>query len=304
MGRGFKQVLMAGASIAALGLVAGQASAADLSGPAMAEAAPALPYVSAVMSLYAGAAHAVSTDEDFTDNVTSPTFGGDARIGGRNWLLELQASYRGDISTTGSSMGTDASLYLATVGHFLMRSNPTTYGIFGGLNASGYAETSDSNLNIIVGAEAAHARGTGQYYAQLGGNYCIHGNCTSTWEVGAFGRFGLRQFLSPNSKFEIDLVAALGLFDSTTMNLGGFGWGLEYEHQVAGSHMSFFGAYKGTRVSTSTGGSEVATDHAFLVGVRARTAGTDLQTAYVDGAGIFNIPAHHFHRFYAFPDTL
>ncbi len=301
-----RRKLLAGVSCAALALAASQAFSADPAAVSVAPAPP-LPYINAVLSLWAGGVLLNSEDSEF-DGSGLPTFGGDARIGGNQWILEIYGAWLGSTDDDATA-NSEAATYFLAAGHYIMRDpgGDNAYGIFAGLDAAGHMDTEDHSVNAFVGLEGAVHRGMQTYFGQFGGTFCMTGDCTDTWETGVFGRAGLRHFFNPDTKLEIDAVVAWGYFDSSDTTTFGYGWGAEFEQQVQGGPFSFFGAYRGTYTeegSSCTSCSDDVTDHAFLLGVRVRTGGTDLYTDYKDGASIFNTPVHHFHRFRSFPDEL
>ena len=300
-----RKTLLAGASCAALALGASQAFSADPAEVMVAPAPPPLPYINAVLSLWAGGAF-LDSDDSTLDSSGFPTFGGDARIGGNQWILEIYGSYLG-ATDTGSDPNSEATSYFLGAGHFLWRDpGNRAIGIFAGLDAAGHMDSNDHSVNMFTGLEGAWFRDMKTYYGQFGGSFCVTGECSDTWETGLFGRAGVRHFFNSDAKLELDLLAAWGYFDSSDNSTWGFGWGAEYEQQVSGGPFSFFGAYRGTYTEQgcSSCSNNDVTDHTFLVGVRARTGATDLYTDYTDGSSVFNVPAHQFNRWRSFPDSL
>lgn len=271
-------------------------------------AGPALPYVSGVLSLWAGASILDSDNGDF-DAPAAPIFGGDARMAGEAWQMEVLGSFIGTTSTTGGTQNTDGSTYFAGVVHGLMRdvgdSGNITLGAFLGADSVKFVSSDEGTVNLYPGLEAALFSDAQTFYGQVGGAVCVTGECTDGWRHGVFGRAGIRHFLSPSQKLEADFLVGWGYFDSTANDSFNFGWGLEYERQISGSPFGIFAAYNGTYVEE---GNVACTscdvfDHALRVGVRIHL-GPDLQTEYTKGASVFNFPGHYLQRFTGYPDEL
>jgi hypothetical protein len=275
--------------------LASQAQAADLPAPAP---EPALPDVSAVMSLWAGVA-ALSSDDSNYDSSSYFTFGGDARVAGRNWQFDINAATIGETDDNDSD---EYSQYIALGGHWLNRGPDRTWGIFGGFTATGFQETGDSAYHFFAGVEYAKFSGQSTFFGQLGGIVAIAGETTNTWESGPFGRIGWRYFPTEMSKIELDVMAGYGKFDSRDSDWT-WAWGAEYESQISGGPFAWFVGYRGHYVSDSPSGSDdSATDHVFRLGFRIDVNSDTLRQRDVNGAGTFDLP--DFHRALAWPDEL
>ena len=274
-------------------------------------AGQALPYVSGVLALWAGGQTNVSDDGDFDHGPATPIFGGDARMAGEAWQLEVFGSYIGNTSTTNGTQNTDASAYFGGAIHGLMRDaglfgGNTTLGIFLAADTVQHISSNANSVNLYPGLEAALSSGDQSYYLQVGGAFAVTGEESETWQIGAFGRGGIRHFFSPSQKLEADFLGGWGYFDSSTHDTWSLGWGLEYEQQLMGGPFSLFVSYRGTLVeegdSSSSFMDHAVWDHAGLAGVRVRLG--DLQTDYTKGASVFNFPGFYFQRFRSYPDEL
>ena len=281
-------------SAAALLAIAGsQSQAADLSGPIEPAAAP-MPELSAVLSLWAGAAFLDSNDDQFSEDVYF-TFGGDARFSGQSWQLEITGAHISD--TDGD--GDEGSEWFAGAGHWLNRSPERTWGLFAGASSTGFQDSNDHAVHVFGGLEGAWFAGQNTFYGQLGGVWAAYGSTTDTWEAGPFGRLGMRHFFTEYSKLEADVMAGYGEFDSND-NGWTAAWGVEYERQMMSNPFSLFGAYRGHYVEDSDNNDMV--DHVFTLGVRVDVGTDNLLERDRYGAGTFNIP--DFQRAFSFPDDL
>lgn len=290
----FSRKLFAASATALMLFGVSQANAADLY-------EPALPDLSAVISLYGGGAlhHHEGSDGDF-DKKGHWQFGGDARVAGEAWQAEIVGSALGTTSDDDSESA--GSNYLALAGHWMSRGEMSTIGVFGGFSTVGHQDTQDGSQHVFGGLEYASFQGNSTWFGQVGGITCAGGDCTSTWESGVFGRGGYRYFFSEMSKVEIDGMIGWGYFNSSDHDTITAAWGVEYEHQFSLPFAAFV-AYKGHYVEEGTCGS--CTDsglasHGFLVGFRIDVNSGSLLARDRTGAGTFDIP--DFHRAVAWPD--
>ncbi|WP_337660056.1 hypothetical protein [Anderseniella sp. Alg231-50] len=273
---------------------AGQASAADFT-------EPSLPSVSSVMSIYGGGAVLDSDDAEFDEDGYF-IFGGDARVAGESWLFEIAGA--GHTTTDdNSSSGHGGGAHFSGAGHWLSRSQDNTWGLFGALAHTEFADSDDYAQHVFGGLEFAGFGAQSTWFAQAGGVVCVNGACSDTWEAGGFGRVGFRYFPTDDQKFEIDFMGGFGNFDDD--NDVGFtaAWGAEYEQQLSGP-FSWFVAYRGHFVEDSTDGTTTpdAVSHAGLVGFRVDVGAGSLRQRDVEGAGTFNMP--DLFRAFAWPDEL
>ena len=277
------------------------ASAADLY-------EPALPDLSAVMSLYAGGAAlntsgGSNTDSDYGQG-SHWLAGGDARVAGQSWQLELVAGALGDADSC-SDCDEAGSNYLALAGHMLGRGETGTWGVFGGFAHVGHQDTQDTSGSFFGGVEYAHFMGNSTLFGQLGGTFAIVGETSDTWERGGFGRLGWRYFWTDHSKLEIDGMVGFGVFDANSTTGVTAGWGAEFEHQFSAPFSGFI-AYSGHYVEHSSNNSccedYKIVSHALLLGFRVDVNSESLFQRDRSGAGTFNIP--DLHRAYAWPDEL
>ncbi len=285
-------------SVAAMMLFgAGQASAADFSDPA-------LPSVSSVMSIYGGAQFVDSGDTSFDEDVQF-VFGGDARVAGETWQLEIAGT--GHSAVDDDNEGNNGGSYFAGAGHWLSRSQESTWGVFGGLSHTAFADTDEFAHHVFGGLEFASFGAQSTWFVQGGGIVCAHGECSDTWDAGGFGRVGFRYFPTDHQKFEVDFLAGFGgkFDDGGSGDDSGFtaAWGVEYEHQLTGP-FSWYVAYRGHYVEDNddTGGDDDALSSTALVGFRMDVGTDSLRQRDVEGAGTFNIP--DLFRALAWPDEL
>jgi hypothetical protein len=304
------------ATVSALALtvaLASQVQAADLPAPAP---EPALPYISAVMSMWAGVA---ALDSSYNGESSSScgrqscsfdassyfTFGGDARVAGRNWQFDINAATIGETDTADSD---EYSQYIALGGHWLNRGPDRTWGIFGGVTATGHQEADDSSYHLFAGVEYAKFYGQSTWFGQVGGIFAIAGEDSSTWESGPFGRIGWRYFPTEMSKIELDVMAGYGKFNycsdcsGSKSNQWTWAWGAEYESQISGGPFAWFAGYRGQYFKRSTRNKNSANDHVFRIGFRVDVNSDTLRQRDVNGAGTFDLP--DFHRALAWPDEL
>ena len=280
-------------------LIASSASTLMLFGISQVHAAdlyePALPDLSAVMSMYGGGAILDSEDGNF-DAKGYMLFGGDARVAGRSWQAEMVGSVIGELEST-----YEGSNYFALAGHWLNRGADGTMGVFGGVSGNGHQDDAESSYHAFGGIEYAMFNGNTTLFGQVGGIAAIGGEATDTWESGVFGRGGWRYFFTENSKVEVDAMIGWGYFNSSEDSLTA-AWGAEYEHQFS-SPFSAFAAYRGHFVQEGDGGpSDEVVSHAFMVGLRIDLNSATLLDRDRTGAGTFNIP--DFHRAVSWPDDL
>ena len=301
-----KRHLLAGVAGASFLLSASQALSADLAPAPVVAPEPALPLISAVLSIYGGGVFPHSNDSDFKKN--GYELGGDGRISGQHWLFGVHTNYISNLTDSSGNDG-EGALYGSLEGHGLFDSDWGAWGLFVAMSASRWMDTTDGGIHIYPGIEMLFDEGNAwAFYGQFGGAFCTGSDdCTDSWQRGVWGRGGLRYFFSDYTKFEGDVTLAGGYFDDGDRSGNyGFvgGWGAEIEHQFNMSPFAGFAAYRGTysKDSDCSGSSCDVTDHAFLVGFRIRTQ--DLRSTYSDGADRFNLPHHHFKRWVAFPDEL
>ncbi len=276
-------------SVAAMMLFgAGQASAADFSDPA-------LPSVSSVMSIYGGVQFLDSDDGQFDEDVQF-VFGGDAAVAGETWQLEIAGT---GLSATDENDDDTGGSHFAAAGHWLSRSQDSTWGVFGGLSHTGFADTDEFAHHVFGGLEFASFGAQSTWFAQGGGIVCAHGECSDTWEAGGFGRVGFRYFPTDHQKFEVDFLAGFG--DIDLEGEWSAAWGVEYEHQLNGP-FSWFVAYRGHYVEDGNGADEEALSSTALVGFRVDVGTDSLRQRDVEGAGTFNMP--DLFRALSWPDEL
>lgn len=301
----FKKSLVTVSASALMLFCASQANAADLYEPAM-------PDLSAVISMYGGGAsldtrgHGISGSRP--DGMNGNGYwlaGGDARVAGQSWQLEIDGSVLGHLGT--STDDDDYSNYLALGGHWLGRGETGTWGIFGSMAFVGHQDSADHSTHFFGGLEYAHFMGDSTLFGQLGGTVGVAGDTSDSWEQGIFGRLGWRYFWSESTKIEIDGMVGWGHFDSENHDGVTANWGAEFEHQFA-KPFSGFVAYKGYYVEDSTSfvwdsrDDSQAVSHAFLVGFRIDVNSDTLMQRERSGAGTFDLP--DLQRAYAWPDGL
>ena len=295
----YKRNLVTASAAALVLFCASQAKAADLY-------EPALPDLSAVMSMYAGGASfdtsgGTVTDGQF-DGGSHWLVGGDARVAGQAWQLEMAGSVLGSMDST--SGGEETSNYLALAAHMLGRGETGTWGVFGGFTHTGHQDSDESSGHLFGGVEYAHFSGNSTLFGQAGGIFAITGEESSTWQQGAFGRLGWRYFMSPTSKIEVDGMVGWGEFDDSSDGVTA-AWGAEFENQFAAPFSGYI-AYRGHFVEDSTSGSggsdNEIVSHAIVVGFRIDVNSGTLLERDRTGAGTFDIP--DFHRALAWPNEL
>lgn len=305
----FKRNLVSASAAALVLFCASQASAADLY-------EPALPDLSAVMSMYAGGSFLdqsgpgdeCSSGENcgqFDDNTWLA--GGNARVAGQSWQLELAGSVLGDTDKEcdGCSAEYQGSTYFALAGHWLGRGETGTWGAFGGFAHVSHQDSDSTSGNLFGGLEYAHFSGNSTLFGQVGGTVAVSGETTDTWEQGIFARLGWRYFMSPTSKFEVDGMVGWGEFDSSDDGVTA-AWGAEFENQFSGPFSGFV-AYRGHYVEDSDNNPCCSEDqevvsHSIMVGFRIAVNSEDLLQRDRTGAGTFDIP--DLHRALAWPNDL
>ena len=288
----FKRNLVSASAAALVLFCASQANAADLY-------EPALPDLSAVMSMYAGGASLDSSDGQFEAS-SYWLVGGDARVAGQSWQLEMAGSVLGD---TDECSDCEGSNYLALAGHMLGRGETGTWGVFAGFAHVGHQDSADTSGNFFGGVEYAHFSGNSTLFGQAGGTVAIVGETTDTWEQGVFGRLGWRYFMTPTSKFEVDGMVGWGQFDDSSDGVTA-AWGAEFENQFADPFSGYI-AYRGHYVEDSTSCNSCdneAVSHAIVVGFRIDLNSESLLQRDRSGAGTFNMP--DLHRALAWPGAL
>ena len=159
-----RTVLLTTVSLAALSLAA-PATAADLSTAGPLVGGAPLPGVSSVLSLWAAGAMLNSTESDF-DKSGYFNFGGDARVAGPSWQLELVAAAHTATDTASPNQG---AAHVALAGHWLNRGPDRTWGLFVGGSQTGHQESSDYSSHVFGGAEWAGFYGSNTLFAQAGG---------------------------------------------------------------------------------------------------------------------------------------
>lgn len=304
--------------------IAASASTLMLFGVSQANAAdlyePALPDLSAVMSMYGGGAFfdtfGGTTEDGAFDGNSHWLMGGDARVAGRSWQLEINTQVLGATDTE-SGDASEFSAYGAFGGHWLNRSDNNTWGIFTGVAAAQHQDSASDTVNWFGGVEYASFHGNSTWFGQFGGTMAIAGDVSDGWEYGLFGRAGYRHFFADNTKLEVDGMLGWGMFDgglsASTCSLSSFdcgegligAWGVELEHQFSAPFSGFI-AYRGDYVQDSDhfrfGDDNEIVSHAIVAGFRVDVNTMSLIERDRVGAGTFDLP--DFHRAMAWPDDL
>ena len=287
--------LLATVSTAAIAAVfATTANAADLSYPEQQRFEP-LSGISAVLSMWAAYGHPDSDDGDFDQGYFN--FGGSAAVAGQVWQLEIDASAH---TSSDDDDSTEGSQYAAFGGHYLSRSDTSTWGIFGALTAASIV-TTDQTYHIFGGVEYAHFLANQTYFVQAGGITNIAGETSSTWAHGGFVRGGLRHFFSADAMLTAEGTVGFGPFSGSASGVYG-AWGLEYERQIAGGPFSYQAFYRGSYVEDSDSSSSDLVDHVFGLGITVTINNGTLLERDRSGAGTFNLP--DFHRAISWPDEV
>ena len=273
-------------------------NAADL--VVMDEVPPATqdPWADAIISLSIGVGFPVSDDSDFDADAVFK-IQGDARVrfgeaDGLSLQLETLGSYAGLYDEDGDA---DSAYSAFQAGAHIFQRDSQSHALGGFLSFSGTSAIGDeSNAGtLLAGVEVAQFVSNTTFVVQGGGAWDVL-NDADSWDDGWFVRGVARYFVTPHDRLEAEVTYAGGSFDrSDEGDPHGLTWGLEYEHQVGLSPLSYFARYEGWHVDLDEPPeieldvTDRGTEHAVMVGIRTRFGFVSLLDQDRRGAGTFDL---------------
>lgn len=262
-----KKFLLAGASVLAMTVAS---HAADVSlGRAPVLAAPQPAALTGDLSVFAGSWSYSDTD---STSYNGTTMGGLARA---NYWFAPDMSFQLDLGADSvfDADGSEGDWGVNIAAHISKRSAGGLLGAFASMGTQEYWW----GKQVTVGVEAQSYMGPMHLYGQVGfTNEFADGALNAFYGVGE-----LRYFLNPN----LMIAGNLGL---ASLNEGGshfsaVRWGLDAEMRLNQSPFSLTASYLGTR-NSETDESETATNHQFMVGLKAHFGNMSLQQQSLAGA--------------------
>lgn len=252
------------------------------------------PWVDGIFSLALGVGFVDSDDSQFSSD-TVFKLQGDARVrfgdaDGLSFQLETLGSYAGLYNDDGDA---ESAFNAFQAGAHIFQRDSQSHAVGAFLSFSGTSAIDDDSKagTLLVGAEMAQFADNSTYVLQ-GGYAKDVLNDGDSWTDGWFARGILRHFITPHSKLEAEVAYGGGSFDrSDEGDPFGLTWGIEYEHQVDMSPVSYFARYEGWHVDLDDDDDDThtATEHAVMIGLRTRFGFGSLLEQDRYGAGTFDL---------------
>ncbi len=237
----------------------------------------------AEVSLYGGLSMLdTGGDEDDSNEFT---FGGGVKLGfnaSENIGAQVDFLYEGTSAYDDTSFSDEGRENMSAAVHLFYRNSDYAAGVFGGMDQYGVVDEGE-HRRANIGVEGQYFLGNTTLYAQAGRNFMTesegddHGEPVDFW----FGRFVVRQFITPNDKIE----AEFAYFKASDVETGNQGpvaemdWGLSYEHRFAGMPVGGFVKYVGYRYDDQSHSSAIFMENIALIGLTVYFNQTDLKTA-------------------------
>jgi hypothetical protein len=249
---------------------------------------------SMIVSGWLGGVALQTDDEDFVQDFIFAG-GGDARL-----EFDLGARWSGQLEVAGAAHdepdndGDPGAYHIIGGAHLFDRFDGGAWGVFLAGTYTRTADTDETISHIVGGGEYARWSGRMLYGAQLGGHATIGGDPDNTWDAGAFATLSARYFKTDDVVWGGKLaLGGLGDFDGDENALWAQ-WGVDYEHRLSGTPISFTAAYQGDLLKEIGDGDweDNLINHTLKAGIRVAFGGSS-ETAYAaaaNGAATFALP--------------